>query len=73
MKQEASNSGVCTQGSIPWSPNDPYAQVLGQERPGRVRGVGLGPTPGRVRYNSFGASTSANQPGYASRLTNDYD
>ncbi|KAB1203794.1 hypothetical protein CJ030_MR8G016822 [Morella rubra] len=28
-----------------WSPSDRYAQVIGPERHGRIRGVGLGPTP----------------------------
>ncbi|KAB1208801.1 hypothetical protein CJ030_MR6G007071 [Morella rubra] len=32
-------------GSIGWSPSDRYAQVIGPERHGRIRGVGLGPTP----------------------------
>ncbi|XP_030940053.1 uncharacterized protein LOC115964977 [Quercus lobata] len=32
-------------GSIPWAPDDVYAQVFGNERNGRVRGVGFGPTP----------------------------
>ncbi|KAB1209690.1 hypothetical protein CJ030_MR6G028552 [Morella rubra] len=32
-------------GSISWSPSDRYAQVMGPERHGRIRGVGLGPTP----------------------------
>ncbi|KAB1227365.1 hypothetical protein CJ030_MR1G006305 [Morella rubra] len=32
-------------GSISWSPSDRYAQVIGPERHGRIRGVGLGPTP----------------------------
>lgn len=32
-------------GSIGWSPSDRYAQVIGPDRHGRIRGVGLGPTP----------------------------
>ncbi|KAF3961543.1 hypothetical protein CMV_013856 [Castanea mollissima] len=32
-------------GSISWAPDDVYAQVFGNERNGRVRGVGFGPTP----------------------------
>ncbi|KAB1221935.1 hypothetical protein CJ030_MR2G008660 [Morella rubra] len=32
-------------GSISWSPSDRYAQVIGPERHGCIRGVGLGPTP----------------------------
>jgi hypothetical protein len=38
---------VCSQGSVYWSHNDACAQVLGQEHFVRVRGVGLGPTPGK--------------------------
>ena len=30
------------------SPNDSIAQVFGKERPGRVRGVGSGPTPSQL-------------------------
>ena len=32
-------------GSIAWAPNDVYAQVFGNERIGRVWGVGFDPTP----------------------------
>ena len=32
-------------GSIAWAPDDVYAQVFGNERNGRVRGVRFGPTP----------------------------
>ena len=32
-------------GSIAWVPDDVYAQVFDNERNGRVRGVGFGPTP----------------------------
>ncbi|KAB1205852.1 hypothetical protein CJ030_MR7G027963 [Morella rubra] len=31
--------------NISWSPSDRYAQVMGPERHGRIRGIGLGPTP----------------------------
>ena len=30
---------------ILWAHNDAFAQVMGEERSGRVRGVGFGPTP----------------------------
>ena len=40
-------------GSIAWAPNDIYSQVFGNERNGRVRGVGFGPTPsGRTVKNA---------------------
>ena len=32
-------------GSIPWAPDDVYAQVFANERNGLVQGVGFGPTP----------------------------
>nr|POE83860.1 hypothetical protein CFP56_78543 [Quercus suber] len=32
-------------GSIAWSTNDVFAQVMGKERKGRIRGVGFGPSP----------------------------
>lgn len=47
------NSSTNSSGSIGWAPDDVYSQVFGKERPGRVRGVGLGPTPSR-----HGLSTS---------------
>jgi DNA-binding transcriptional regulator YiaG len=52
-------SNVCTQGSIHWAPNDPYVRVMGAEYPGRVRGMGVGPTPGRSSSYTSQASTSA--------------
>lgn len=40
-------------GSIAWAPDDIYSQVFGNERNGRVRGVGFGPTPsGRTVKNA---------------------
>lgn len=68
MAEGGPTSTLCAHGSISWAPNDPYSQVMGPERPGRVRGVGLGLTPGRGRYNSSGASTSANQPHLVSQV-----
>jgi hypothetical protein len=50
---------VCTQGSIQWALDDAYAQVMGAEYSGHVRGTGLGPTPGRSRSCRSGASTSS--------------
>jgi len=55
---------ACSQGSIYWSYNDACAQVLGREHSGRVRGVGLGPTPSK--YTSYtskqGSISSAPTP-----------
>ena len=46
---EILNNGGSLQGErdvgILWSTNDAFAQVMGKERCGRVRGVGFGPTP----------------------------
>jgi hypothetical protein len=51
---------VCSQGSIYWSHNDACAQVLGREHSGRVRGVGLGPTPSKfTSYTSEQGSISS--------------
>ena len=36
--------GECCKGIL-WSKNDAFAQVMGAERCGRVRGVSFGPTP----------------------------
>ncbi|KAK9984424.1 hypothetical protein SO802_033949 [Lithocarpus litseifolius] len=50
-----------------WSKDDVYARVLGPERPGRVRGVGLGITPsGRSATN---ASQFTSTPLLPSRTT----
>jgi len=62
MLREAPTSGVCANGSR----DDPYAQVMGLERLGHVRGVGFGRTSGRARFNLHGASTSNNHEGCAS-------
>jgi hypothetical protein len=58
-QEPPSESNVFTQGSIQWAPDDTYAQVMGAEYPGHVRGTGLGPTPGRSRSYTYGASTSS--------------
>jgi hypothetical protein len=51
---------VCSQGSIYWSHNDACAQMLGWKHSGRVRGVGLGPTPGKsATYSSKQGSISS--------------
>lgn len=46
---EILNRGSSLEGSrregILWSKDDAFAQVMGAERSGRVRGVGFGPTP----------------------------
>ncbi|KAB1211833.1 hypothetical protein CJ030_MR5G010038 [Morella rubra] len=51
-----------TEGTINWSPSDAYAQVLGPERHGRIRGVGLGPTPSS---NSTNTCIILNQSGFS--------
>jgi hypothetical protein len=53
---------VCSQGSIYWSHNDACAQVLGREHPGRVRGVGLGPTPGKSTSYTSGQGSISSGP-----------
>ena len=42
---------------ILWRPDDAFAQVLGAERGGRVRGVGFGPTPSGNCVRSMDDST----------------
>ncbi|KAG2718329.1 hypothetical protein I3760_03G215300 [Carya illinoinensis] len=32
-------------GTMTWASDDVYSKVMGPERPGRVRGLGFGPTP----------------------------
>jgi hypothetical protein len=60
MNTQSPTDRVCSQGSIYWSPNDACGQVLGKEHSGRVRGVGLGPTPGKsTSYNSGQRSVSS--------------
>jgi hypothetical protein len=53
---------VCSQGSIYWSPNDACGQVLGREHSGRVRGVGLGPTPGKSTSYTSGQGSISSAP-----------
>jgi hypothetical protein len=53
---------VCSQGSVYWLHNDAYAQVLGQEHSGRVRGVGLGPTPGKSTSYTSGQGSISSAP-----------
>ncbi|KAB1215962.1 hypothetical protein CJ030_MR4G023638 [Morella rubra] len=48
-------------GSIGWSPSDRYAQVIGPERHGRIRGVGLGPTPSSHPANTTSIAKSTIQ------------
>ena len=63
---EILNKGGSLQGKrhvgILWSTDDAFAQVMGKERCGRVRGVSFGPTPtGRNGANlpcSIGPSSS---------------
>ena len=48
MKEILDNGGKlegdCRDGIL-WAKDDAFAQVMGKERSGRVRGVGFGPTP----------------------------
>jgi hypothetical protein len=53
---------VCSQGLVYWSHNDACAQVLGQEHSGRVRGVGLGPTPSKSTFYTSGEGSISNAP-----------
>jgi hypothetical protein len=54
---------VCSQGSIHWSHNDACGQVLGREHSGRVRGLGLGPTPGKSSsYSTSGQESISSAP-----------
>jgi len=48
MLRDAPTSGVCANESISWSRDDPYAQVMGSEWLGHVRGVGFGHTSGHL-------------------------
>jgi hypothetical protein len=47
IENQSPTERVCSQGSVYWSHNDACAQVLGREHSGRVRGLGIGPTPGK--------------------------
>lgn len=58
-QEPPSESNVFTQRSIQWAPDGAYARVMGAECPRRVRGMGLGPTPGRSRSYTSGVSTSS--------------
>jgi hypothetical protein len=53
---------VCSQGSVYWSHNDACAQVLGREPSGRVRGVGLGLTPGKSTSYTSGQGSISSSP-----------
>jgi hypothetical protein len=53
---------VCSHGSVYWSHNDACAQVLGREHFGRVRGVGLGPTPGKSASYTSGQRSISSAP-----------
>jgi hypothetical protein len=54
MATQPSTPSVSSQGSIHWASNNLYAQVMGAEHSGHVRGVGLGPTPGKSRTTMLG-------------------
>jgi hypothetical protein len=53
---------VCSQGSIYWSPNDAYGQVLGREHSGHVRRVGLGLTPNKSTSYTSGQGSISSVP-----------
>ena len=55
MATQPSTPSISSEGSIHWASNDVYAQVMGNECPGRVRGVGLEPTPGKYIFHSEAA------------------
>ena len=70
---EILNNGGSLQGErhagILWSTDDTFAQVMGKERCGRVRGVGSGPTPiGRSGAN-LPCSTGPSSSETAHRMT----
>ena len=51
LNNRGSLQGKCHEGIL-WSTDDAFAQVMGKERCGRVRGVGFGSTPtGKSRSN----------------------
>ncbi|XP_020087070.1 uncharacterized protein LOC109709313 [Ananas comosus] len=45
-----------SRGSLMWAATDAYAEVIGKERHGRVRGVGFGPTPSMLGASSINTS-----------------
>jgi hypothetical protein len=50
-------------GSILYHRNDTYSKFMGQERNGRVRGLGLGPTPSSLPgHGSSQSSIRASRP-----------
>lgn len=53
MNQQLSSLEENSSGSITWSPNDIYSQVMGKERHGRICGIGFGLTP-----SNYSGSTS---------------
>jgi hypothetical protein len=68
-QEPPSESNVFTQGSIQWALDDAYAQVMGVECSARVRGMGLGPTPGRSRsYTSEASTSSSNETELLSKV-----
>jgi hypothetical protein len=64
IENQSSTERVCSQGSVYWSHNNACAQVLGREHFVRVRGMGLGPTPGKSTSNTSrqGSISSAPTP-----------
>lgn len=62
IENQSPTERVCSQGSVRWSQNDACAQVLGREHSGRVRGVGLGPTPGKSTSYTSGQGSISSAP-----------
>ena len=70
---EILNNGGSLQGErdagILWSTDDAFAQVMGKECCGRVRGVGFGPTPTGRSGANLPCSTSSSSSEMAHRMT----
>jgi len=70
---EILNNGGSLQGErdagILWSTDDAFAQVMGKERCGRVRGVGFGPTPTGRSGANLPCSTGPSSSETAHRMT----
>ena len=70
---EILNKGGSLQGErhagILWSTDDAFAQVMGKERCGRVRGVGFGPTPTERSGANLPCLTGSSSSETAHRMT----
>ncbi|KAF5454657.1 hypothetical protein F2P56_024305 [Juglans regia] len=47
LTQDTTSIEMGSGGTMTWASDDIYSKVMGPERPGRVRGLGFGPTPKR--------------------------